>query len=382
MRFFFLAALAFAAVGYAGGAYSFYGQEEWAATPESVEVDSSLAVRHPEALLGAIRNALDSGNYTNSLLPYLEWALGEAPSFYQSALLLTVYRANRLEDPGLVRRGFETAIRLYPANGRLHLTFARWLVASRSSVPEEASESIRLARTHLEKALVLEEELVDQGLTHIRWSGVPAEEWMALLPDTLPARRQLLQVLVRSGYRAEAVTLLESMVRSSSEKELLQLAARWALQWKEPKLALDAATRWQEEELASSKAGIQLARATLMVARAHVALGDPDTAHRVYLDVLKEMEKQKRASRLARLTLMNGMGYAYLRQGQTVLARSTFLKARQVAPFHVDSSLGLARTYRQVGDRKAAIDQYRRVLELDRHHEVARRELEMLLVGK
>ncbi len=79
---------------------------------------------------------------------------------------------------------------------------------------------------------------------------------------------------------------------------------------------------------------------------------------------------------------MNGMGYEYLRQGQTVLARSAFLKARALAPSHLDSSLGLARTYRRTGDLKSAIEQYRRVLELDRTHVAAKKELETLLVDE
>jgi tetratricopeptide (TPR) repeat protein len=239
-----------------------------------------------------------------------------------------------------------------------------------------------LAQIHLEKALFLEEDLVEQGLTHIRWSGLPAEKWGDLLPDSLSSRRQLLQALAGSGYRAEAVALLEGMVQSSPEKGLLRQVSSWALQWGEPELALEAAERWREEERANGTRGIQLARATLQVVRVHMALDAPDTAHQIYVEALDEMGEPSRASRPARLELMNGMGYEYLRQGQTVLARSTFLKARALAPFHVDSSLGLARAYSRAGDRKLAIEQYQRVLELDRHHEVARRELEGLLADE
>ncbi len=382
MRFILIGALAFAVTGYGRSAFYFYEQDLLGEAPEIVRMGLPSVIQHPEAVLGVIRNAFNSGDYSDKLLPYLDQALREAPSFYQSTLLPTVYRANRVDNPELIRSGFDASVRRFPANGRLHLTYARWLLASKSSVPEEASESIRLAQTHLEKALLLEEDLVQQGLTHIRWSGVPVAEWVSLLPDSLPARRQLLQTLVRSGYRAEAVALLENMLESSTEMELLRSAAGWALRWGDPQLALRAALRWQEEERASGKDGIQLARATLQVVKANIALDAPDAAHRIYLETLKEMGEQSRSSRPAKLALMNGMGYEYLRQGQTVLARSAFLKARALAPSHLDSSLGLARAYRRTGDLKSAIEQYRRVLELDRAHVAAKKELETLLVDE
>jgi Flp pilus assembly protein TadD len=124
---------------------------------------------------------------------------------------------------------------------------------------------------------------------------------------------------------------------------------------------------------------MQLARATLQVARAHLALEEYDSARTVVREVLEEMEIQARVSRPARLELMNGMGYEYLRLSQTVLARSMFLKARSLAPYHADAWLGLARTYRREGDDKSAREHYEKVLELDRNHLAARRELERLL---
>ena len=49
---------------------------------------------------------------------------------------------------------------------------------------------------------------------------------------------------------------------------------------------------------------------------------------------------------------------------------------------HRRVALGLARTYRRAGDRKSAIEQYRRVLELDRRHTQAKKELRDLLVDE
>jgi Tfp pilus assembly protein PilF len=76
---------------------------------------------------------------------------------------------------------------------------------------------------------------------------------------------------------------------------------------------------------------------------------------------------------------MNGMGYEYLRLGQTMLARSMFLKARSLAPYHAEAWLGLARTYRREGDRRSATEHYEKALALDGKDAVARRELQELL---
>ncbi len=382
MRFVLFGPMILAGAVYLTTAMDFYRQERAVAWSESeaVDFDVSTRLRHPEAILGSLRRAFESGNYFDSIEPYLRIAAFEAPSCYQSLFLLTVYRANRLEEPDLIRRGFEASIRRFPANGRLRLTYARWLLAAKPFLEGEgSSEYTRLAHANLERAVALEEDLVQQGLVHIRWSGAPPEEWTELIPDTLPARRQLLQTLVQSGYRSEAVALLEEMLEVRGEPELFQLGSTWALQWGEPELALQAARGWQEYEREGGRTGIQLARATLQVARAYNALGEYDSARRAVREVLEEMETQSRISRPARLELMNGMGYEYLRLGQTVLARSMFLQARSLAPYHADAWLGLARTYRREGDRKSAKEHYEKVLALDRNDVAARRELQGLL---
>ena len=382
MRFVLFGSAMLVGAVYLTAAMDFYRQERAVADSEfeAVDFDVSSRLRHPEAILGSLRRAFESGNYFDGIEPYLRIASFEAPSYYQSPFLLTVYRANRLEEPELVRHGFEASIRRFPANGRLRLTYARWLLAAKPSLEgERPPEYIRLALTNLEKAVALEEDLVQQGLVHVRWSGAPPEEWMELMPDSVTARRQLLQTLVQSGYRSEAVALLEEMLEVSGEPELFQLSSTWALQWGEPELALQAARGWQESEREGGRTGIQLARATLQVARAYLALGAQDSARRAVREVLEEMETQSRISRPARLELMNGMGYEYLRLGQTVLARSMFLKARSLAPYHADAWLGLARTYRREGDRKSAKEHYEKVLALDRNNVVARRELQGLL---
>jgi Tfp pilus assembly protein PilF len=376
MRAIILASLVLVVTIYVAVALYIHRQQKWAVAPNSIDIISNPDVMHPEAALSAIRRAFTSGDYSDAIRPLLERSLNMVPSSYQSSLLHTVYRANRLEEPGLVRKGFETALRRFPANGRLHLTYARWLLTSGDDVGPDGRD---LAVEHLRKAMFLEEGLVGPSLTLLDWGGVPAKEWIELTPETLPARRQLLHSLFGSGYRAEALAMLEQIVGAETDADLLRQASLWALQWREPRLALDAARRWREQELAVGNAGLQLARASLLVARAYLALGDADSAHDVVRESLELMDQQPGASRPARLELLNGMGYEYLRVGRSAAARSHFLKARAHAPYQAASSLGLARAYRRDGDNKTAIEHYRRVLELERRNTEAEKELQELL---
>jgi tetratricopeptide (TPR) repeat protein len=48
-----------------------------------------------------------------------------------------------------------------------------------------------------------------------------------------------------------------------------------------------------------------------------------------------------------------------------VSAQSLFGEAATIAPRHVPALLGLARTYRWMGDEEEAIEQYKRVLRID-----------------
>ena len=60
----------------------------------------------PEAALGELRKAFTSGDYSDAMRPLLERSLRSVPSSYQATLLHTVYRANRLEEPELIQKGF------------------------------------------------------------------------------------------------------------------------------------------------------------------------------------------------------------------------------------------------------------------------------------
>jgi tetratricopeptide (TPR) repeat protein len=69
------------------------------------------------------------------------------------------------------------------------------------------------------------------------------------------------------------------------------------------------------------------------------------------------------------------MANEYARKGQIVLAQSLYAEAAAVAPVHVPALLGLAQTFRQMGERREAIMHFQKVLELDPKNSVAERAL-------
>jgi len=396
MRFIAFGLFAVLVVAYGFGAYGLYEQERWAKTTDVPGLHASGELRHPEALLALIRGALDEGEYSDRLLVTIGRALREAPSSYKSALFLAVFRANRLEDPAAIGESFEAAIRLFPANGRLHLTYAEWLLTPRPRILElfgqtrpasstsadarEDADPRLVAEDHLRSAFSLDPDLVGPGLGLLRRRRVPAERWILLVPETLPARRRLVLALAGSGYRADALALLEGMLHASSDTEFFAQAANWAMQWGDNELALEAAERWRKEEIAAGEGGSRLARATLLVARIHMARKDSEAAYRTFRVALDEIEGRAGAPSAASLELLVGMGYVYLDAGQTVMALSLFSSATDVAPYHGPAFLGLARTHRRAGNGEAAVAQYRQALRLDPEDETAKSELEELLV--
>ena len=123
--------LLFSAAGalYSVAAFHAYREETFARTTATDRLPEDAV--HPEANLRVIREAIETRDYTDRLLPRLERALDEAPSFYQPPLLLAAFRANRLELPEQTARSFEAALSRFPSNGRLHLMYAEWLLTPR-----------------------------------------------------------------------------------------------------------------------------------------------------------------------------------------------------------------------------------------------------------
>ena len=91
MRFVLTSILAIVAGAYAGASFFFYEQESWARFPSEIELESSPRLRHPEATLGLTRHAIESKNFSGSILPYLRQSLKEAPASYQSPFLLAAF---------------------------------------------------------------------------------------------------------------------------------------------------------------------------------------------------------------------------------------------------------------------------------------------------
>ena len=390
MRFLLGGLLIFLAAVYAATASYFYQQESWARAPVEVGVVSADRLRHPDATLGIVRHAIESGDFSNPIEPYLLQSLSEAPASYQSSFLLAAFLANRLEDPERTEWAFDTALGLFPANGRLHLSYAQWLLSPKSGAPrwmdvggpvwEEGPALRERALGHLRAAPHLQEDLVPASLKWLAWSGVPSSEWKEFVPDTLSARGQLARALADSGNRKEALGVLTSTIRTTSEKRFFYDAAMWAFEWGAPAVALEAGKRWLGQERDASRAGIQFTQAALVVARAHLELGDSKLAYQVFEVALATIEAETEASSPANLELLAGMADLYLKVDQPVMAQSLLLKATELAPHNSTVWLALARAYRKAGNETLSIQSYREVLRLQPENSQAARELPPLLL--
>lgn len=384
MRWFLTGIYTLVAVLYISGAFYFYTEDRSAWPPVESGAAPAHRVRHPEALLGSARDAMGLNDFSPPVRDIVLRSIGELPSFYQPPFLLAAYYANRLEEPEKTHRAFEAAVARFPTNGRLHLAYSRWLFKA-SSIPPTGTDGLswmqelrpeRLAERHMAKAIALEPNLARQGLDTLRRQRVPPERWAALLPDEETIRMQLLTALFNEGYREEALGLLRGMLTEVTGPDILSQASSWALRWGEPSLALEAAQRWLEWERTEGATLSRIHEAGLAVARAHLELGETDAAYEAFRDALDEVGPSSRAG----LELLCSMGSEYLNKRQVVSALSLFGEAATLAPRHVPSLLGLARTYRWMGDEEQAIEEYKRVLRIEPDNAEAERELARLLL--
>ena len=152
---------------YAVGAMYFYRQEQWARDPSSAATDDIVLdrLRHPDALLGVLQERFARQRFGELELSLVGEALEQAPSFYQSPFFLATYHSSRLENPKTVRSAYEAALDRYPANGRLHFSYATWLFESRLSLggwqdpddPTGLHDPLALASVHDESFCSFEE---------------------------------------------------------------------------------------------------------------------------------------------------------------------------------------------------------------------------------
>ncbi|HJS72891.1 MAG TPA: tetratricopeptide repeat protein [Vicinamibacteria bacterium] len=338
--------------------------------------------RHPEAHLRILRAAIAESDYTDQLLPHLEGALDEAPSFYQPPLLMAAFYANRLERPERIRQSFEAAIARFPSNGRLHLTYAEWLLTPRTTAPyrafraEAGSESRTLALDRIATATSLEPDLARPALELMLRFQVPVEEWSERLPRSETTQSFMLDTVDRTrGDRGTRAQLLSDFLETASTVELLKRVVYYAEKWQEPEIALRGAMKWREVSTAAGEGG-EIARSTVTVARHLLRSGDSEGAYRLLRETLKTLEERSLSE--SALELLCLVGDEYARRRQHAMAQGLYSEAVAMSRYHAPAYIGLARNYRALGDLESARRELEELLQFDPSNEHAVRELEEL----
>lgn len=341
------------------------------------------ASAHPEANLRIVRESLDSNDYSDRLIPHIETSLEQAPSFYQAPFLMASFYANRLEQPELTRKSFEAALTRFPSNGRLHLTYAEWLLLPRASAPyrsfrnESVLDARGLALDHIESATTLEPDLTQQALNLMLRFQVPIPEWVDRLPPSEETNALLLHVLDRApGNLDVRRKLLAQFLESATTTELLRWVTQFGEKWGEPELSLRAAERWREKAIESG-AGDDLVRSTVALARMALASGNSDSAYRLLRETLSTIEARGLPTESA-LELLCRIGDEYQRRRQHAMAQGLYSEAIAMSSYHAPAYVGLARNYRALGDLENARRELEEVLRFDPSNADAARELEQL----
>jgi tetratricopeptide (TPR) repeat protein len=388
MRLLLLIILTFTGGLYCLGAFRSFREDELAKNPlETLSADE--IPRHPEANLRVLRDAFASNNYADNLVPRLNAALLQAPSFYQPPFLMAAFYANRLEKPETVRASFESSLARFPSNGRLHLTYAEWLLTPRETAPYRVyrvttterlvREERDLALNHVERATALEPDLARDALLLMLRTGIPASEWAERIPREPGTKPLLLEALDRAPRDPSARrTLLEELL-SDSQEDMVVLRAcfRYARRWGERDVALEAATRWHQAAL-EIPLGDGVTGASVALVTVRLERGETDLAYGTVRDTLAKMEARGLPEELT-IELLTGAGEAYLNAGSSAMAQGLLSEAAALSPYDVRPLLGLARVHQTLNETQEAIDLLERVLELDPSNVRARRELDALL---
>ncbi|GMR24191.1 MAG: hypothetical protein BMS9Abin37_2707 [Acidobacteriota bacterium] len=384
-----LVVTALAAV-YAVGAVYFFRQELWARDPSGVstrdiEIDR---VRHPDAVLGVLQERFARQRFGELELSLVGEALEQAPSFYQSPFFLATYYSSRLENPATVRSAYEAALDRYPANGRLHFSYAIWLFESRRNLagwqgsgdPARLRDPLMAAEAHLERGMELERDLSWRALEALDAYQIPPERWVSLTPDDALSQRHLMDALFRGEHYDAGLELVRENVAAGADVSMLRRATVLALEGGRPELALEAGLKWKE--LLDSKRGAtsRSIDPAIAISRAYVALGEPEASNRVLEETLSSVETKFGPSSRVTLDALCAFGSEHLSRGQTFSAESFYAQAVSRAPSYVPALLGLARSLSRSGDVDGAILRYEDVLRLEPENETARRELKSALV--
>jgi Tfp pilus assembly protein PilF len=339
--------------------------------------------RHPEANLRILREAIETNDYSDRLVPHLERSLEEAPSFYQPPLLMAAFYANRLERPELTRRSFEAALTRFPSNGRLHLSYAEWLLTPRATAPyrafrnEAGPESRELALDRVTSATALEPDLTQRALNLMLRFQVPVAEWANRLPRSESTKTLMLEAVNRAPADRDVRTrLLSEFLATASTLALCQRIAQYAETWGEPELALEAASRWREAAVAAGE-GQEIVRATVAVAHHLLGSGDSERAYQLLRETLTILEERSLPAEGA-LELLCLLGDEYQRRRQHAMAQGLYSEAVAMSPHFAPAYLGLARNYRALGDLENARHELEEVLAFDPSNADATRQLEEL----
>jgi tetratricopeptide (TPR) repeat protein len=365
-----------------------YTGASWNSYREDVNARSEGAAppaegfRHPEGHLRILRAAIAESDYTDQLLPHLEGAIDEAPSFYQPPLLMATFYANRLERPERIRQSFEAAIERFPSNGRLHLTYAEWLLTPRATAPyrafraEAGFESRSLALERIATATSLEPDLTRPALQLMLRFQVPVAEWSERLPRTEATKSFMLDTVDRTpGDRGTRAKLLSEFLETASTLELLRRIVEYAERWQEPDLALAGATKWREASIAAGEGG-EIVRSTVIVARYRLRSGDSDGAYHLLRETLDTLEERSLSENALELVCSVADEYRNLRQH--AMAQGLYSEAVALSPYHAPAYVGLARNYRASGDLENARRELEELLRFDPSNADGLRELEEL----
>ena len=306
---------------YAAAAVGVY-REETQARPGALRVvqpPGTAVPRHPETSLHYLRDAFASGNYSDELRGYLERAAREAPSFYQTPFLLAAFHANRLEQPEVTRASFEAALERFPENGRLHLTYAEWLLTPRTRAPyrtyrddagpNELVAERELALGHIRAATESEPALARAAVDTLIRFRIPLAAWAGVLPDGTRGHVLLAAAAdtIENGH--ERRELIEMVLESSNELESFQYAASYpAARWGFPELALKAAEDWHAKAQTLGR-GDAIVLSTSVLVGHHLDAHDTDRSHRLVRETLAVLEERELTEDAVRLLVTAGRIY-------------------------------------------------------------------------
>jgi Tfp pilus assembly protein PilF len=381
MRLALLSLFLAAAAIYTASAWHSYREE--VSARESGASSPPEGFDHPEANLRVVREAFETNDYTDRLLPNLERSLEEAPSSYQAPLLMAAFYANRLERPELTRKSFEAALARFPSNGRLHLTYAEWLLTPRATAPyrayrrEAGPESRTLALERLESATTLEPELTRQALGLMLRFQIPIGEWADRLPRSESTEALILETVDRAPVDPVVrERLLTEFLETASTLELTRRVALYANNWGESALAFRAATKWREAAVSAGE-GREIVLATVALGRHLLAAGESDRAYSLLRETLKVMEERSLPTENS-LELLCLVADEYRRRRQHAMAQGLYSEAVALSPYYAPAFLGLARNFRALGDLESSRRELEEILGFDPSNADAARELEEL----